>query len=378
MTKTKKQPQQMDIKVETLALSNAIKSVKTLCSSKIHDVLNYVLLVAREDVLEVHATDLKVSAIINVIARVNKPGCVLVQHKRLLSTLQKVKDEDYIQIVDNEVVAGTLSVQQKQESIDRYPTLPIYDQVKSGFSCDLRLFCESLIKAKTCTTTEKTRYDLSVIRLENVGDSVFLIATDGKRLARVELPCSHKSFSPSSVPKEFYERVLEYYKVHKERESVTISINSRYNEICMVSERVRIQSKLSGGTFPPYEKILPKSFVGQLKFDCQKEFLKKLDRVSKFCDPKDEKVEIIIDEGRLKFVVFDEDANKSVDQVPLNCSFVSRILMQPRFLLDHLKLSSGELVLKVVENDSDNYANRGLMLCSEDYETFSLGMRFEK
>jgi DNA polymerase-3 subunit beta len=177
------------------------------------------------------------------------------------------------------------------------------------------------------------------------------VATDGHRLARMELPLPEGA---SGMPGVIVPRkaVMELRKLLDEvSEDITISLSE--TKIRFVLGDTVLTSKLIDGTFPDYGRVIPLGNDKLLEVE-KKEFEQAVDRVSTVSSERGRAVKLSLADGKLMLSVTNPDSGSAAEEVeveygsePLDIGFNSR------YLLDIAAQIEGEsAVLKLADPGS--------------------------
>ncbi|HVL72090.1 MAG TPA: DNA polymerase III subunit beta [Beijerinckiaceae bacterium] len=197
-------------------------------------------------------------------------------------------------------------------------------------------------KTQFAISTEETRYYLNGIFFHTVeGDSGTMlraVATDGHRLARVEIPAPKgaEGMPGVIVPRK---AVAEIQKLVEEGgDEVGIELSS--SKIRLTFAGVVLTSKLIDGTFPDYQRVIPTGNDKRLTVERQ-DFAKAVDRVSTISSERGRAVKLAIAEGRLVLSVNNPDSGSATEELevdydaaPLDIGFNARYLLDITAQLD--------------------------------------------
>ena len=210
-------------------------------------------------------------------------------------------------------------------------------------------------KTQFAISTEETRYYLNGIYLHGAGSGksqvLRAVATDGHRLAQVELPLpSGASGMPGIiVPRK---TVGEVQRLIEDTEG-EVGIELSQGKIRFTIGDVVLTSKLIDGTFPDYARVIPAGNDKELVVD-KKEFEQAVDRVSTVSSERGRAVKLSLSNGRLVLSVTNPDSGSATEELeveyaadPLDIGFNSR------YLLDIAAQIEGEAaVLKLADPGS--------------------------
>ncbi len=206
-------------------------------------------------------------------------------------------------------------------------------------AADLKKLIE---KTQFAISNEETRYYLNGIYMhtsEIDGHSMLrAVATDGHRLARVEIPAPAGAVGMPGVivPRKAVNEVL---KLIEDAESeVTIDLSS--NKIRFNFGQVVLTSKLIDGTFPDYARVIPAGNDKRLVVE-RSDFQRAVDRVSTISSERGRAVKMALTDGKLVLSVTNPDAGNAVeelevdyDSTPLDIGFNARYLLDIANQLD--------------------------------------------
>jgi DNA polymerase-3 subunit beta len=199
-------------------------------------------------------------------------------------------------------------------------------------------------RTRFAISTEETRYYLNGIYLHAVhqdGGSVLrAVATDGHRLARVELalPDGAAEMPGVIVPRK---TVGELRKLIEETEG-DVEIALSETKIRFRAGDVVLISKLIDGTFPDYERVIPLGNDKILEVD-RKSFTAAVDRVSTISTEKSRSVKLGLKSGNLTLSANSPDAGSATEELEVSYSADDmEIGFNSRYLLDIAQQIEGE------------------------------------
>lgn len=230
-------------------------------------ILANVLLRAEEDSLALCTTDMDLEIIESVAANVATAGATTVPAHTLYDIVRKLPDDADIEI---SLAGGDATLQVKSGRstfrlgclpIDDFPKLSTDDDLPNTFTLPAAELRTLIDRTRFAISTEETRYYLNGIYLhaaDNDGvDVLRAVATDGHRLARFEMPLPQGA---AGIPGVIIPRkaVNEIRKLIDEAgDSITISLSE--NKLRFGFDHILMTTKLIDGTFPDYERVIPKN-----------------------------------------------------------------------------------------------------------------------
>jgi DNA polymerase-3 subunit beta len=187
-------------------------------------------------------------------------------------------------------------------------------------------------KTQFAISTEETRYYLNGIYLHLVDDKTLrAVATDGHRLAQVDLPAPKGAAGMPGVivPRK---TVAEMQRLLEDAgEEVEIELSPA--KIRFSLGNVVLTSKLIDGTFPDYGRVIPLGNDKILVVD-KGEFSSAVDRVSTVSSERGRAVKLSLGNGKLTLSVTNPDSGSATEEIeveygaePIDIGFNSRYLL---------------------------------------------------
>jgi DNA polymerase-3 subunit beta len=199
-------------------------------------------------------------------------------------------------------------------------------------AADLKRLIE---KTQFAISTEETRYYLNGIYLHvaSAGSNAMLraVATDGHRLAQVELPApaGAEGMPGIIVPRKTVNEVQRLI----EDASGEVAVELSASKIRFTLGNVVLTSKLIDGTFPDYNRVIPLGNDKLLEVE-KKEFEQAVDRVSTIASERGRAVKLSLTAGRLVLSVTNPDSGSATEELevayeadPIDIGFNSRYLL---------------------------------------------------
>lgn len=304
-------------------------------------ILSNVLLSADNDQLRLTATDLEREVVETVPAKISQAGGTTVSAHMLHDIIRKLPDGADVELSrgDDEgrmtLSSGHSRFALQVLPVEDYPSLDAGDLgfKFSASSVDLKRLIE---KTRFAISTEETRYYLNGIYLHaSTTDDVEMlraVATDGHRLAQVEfeLPKGAEGIPGVIVPRK---TVFELHRLIEDSESA-VDIELSDSKIRFTTGDLILTSKLIDGTFPDYDRVIPKE--NDKVMDVRKvEFSQAVDRVSTLSSDKGRAVKLNIEEGKLTLSVNNPDSGSATEELAVSYdSDALEIGFNARYLLD--------------------------------------------
>ena len=330
----------MQLVIEKSALLKALSHVTSIVERRnTIPILSNVLLVAANDHLCLTATDLEREVIEKVPAKISSNGGTTVQAHVLHDIVRKLPDGADVEIsrADDDrvmVVAGKGAFNLQALPSDDFPELST-DDLSHSFqlkSADLKQLIE---KTRFAISTEETRYYLNGIYLHQAetdgAQMLRTVATDGHRLAQVEVPLPEGA---TGLPGVIVPRktVGEVHRMMGEYDGdVTIEMSEA--KIRFSIDELVMTSKLIDGTFPDYGRVIPNGNDKTLAIS-RESFAKAVDRVSTLSSDRGRAVKLNLSDKSLVLTVNNPDSGTATEELtvdyseePLEIGFNARYLL---------------------------------------------------
>ena len=334
----------MNILIERAALLRSLGHVQSVVERRnTIPILSNVLLRASAGELSLAATDMDLEIVETVPATVGRPGGPTPPAHTLYDIVRKLPDGSQVELdIGGD---GTILTLRAGRSQFKLSCLPVEDfpQLSGGdlqhrfdlAAGDLRSLID---RTRFAISTEETRYYLNGIYLHAAkpkggGEAPVLraVATDGHRLARVEMPLPEGA---AGIPGVIVPRktVTEIRKLIDEAaDRIELSLSD--NKIRFAFDSVGVTSKLIDGTFPDYERVIPVGNDKVMEVDA-KLFAAAVDRVATISTEKSRAVKLSLGRGTLTLSATSPEAGSATEELevdyqegPLEIGFNSRYLL---------------------------------------------------
>ena len=257
----------MKFSVDRAVLLKALAHVQSVVERRnTIPILANVLLEARESGLKLTATDMEIAVVEEVPGvtvarggRTTAPAATLYEIVRKLPETAKVELDHPGGDAQLTLRAGRFDTKLSVLPVEDFPSMT-EGKLPHKFSLPAGALRELVDRTRFAISTEETRYYLNGIYLhatESGGAKVLrAVATDGHRLARVEEPLPEGA---SAMPGVILPRktVNELRKLAEEvQDEVQVALSD--TKIRFSLGPVQLTSKLIDGTFPEYERVIPR------------------------------------------------------------------------------------------------------------------------
>jgi DNA polymerase-3 subunit beta len=339
------------IKIDRSSLLKALSHVQSVVERRgTIPILANVKLSAAEGQLELSATDMDIAVEDRVNATIETQGAVTVPAHTFYDIVRKLPDGSEVEL-RKDADSGKLTLRCGSSRFS-LATLPVEDfpaMAEGDLSHHFTLSavdCVALLeKTRFAVSTEETRYYLNGVYLHSTeinGIKVMrAVATDGHRLARIEIPMPEGAAGMPGIiiPRK---TLGELRKLVEDAATIEISLSA--TKIRFRAGDATLMSKLIDGTFPDYERVIPQGNDRILEVDT-KALTTAVDRVSVISSEKSRGIKVALQHGRLTLSASSAEqgtANEELDVTyaaePMETGFNSR------YLLDMMAQIEGDVV----------------------------------
>jgi DNA polymerase-3 subunit beta len=338
-------------------------------------ILANVLIEAKGDEVRMLATDLEVALRSHCKASVGKSGTLTLPAKKLYEIIKALPETDVrISEDKNGVKVAADHFDSRMQTLPRedFPSLPDAGG-KTRASLPRAALKEMVAKTQFAITGEDTRYFLNGAKFVLKPDSLTLVATDGHRLALVEVKHNVGVTEETGVilPKK---TLLELGKLLVEGEG-DVQFESGENHLFFdVGGRMLI-SRMIDGQFPAYERVIPKGNDKHIEFERDR-LTNAVKRVALLSNERSRAVKLEITKGKVEvtsssseFGEAHEELSVEYDGGPLTISF------NAQYVLDFLNVVETESVVLSLKDEVSQAVMKPVGAEGYDYTYVIMPMR---
>jgi len=310
-------------------------------------ILSNIFLEAQGQSLLIKATDLDLEVTELLAADSVQRGATTLPAHILYDIVRKLPDGCQVSL-ENLDDAGQLQLRSGRSrfQLQALPASEFPDLSAGDFSQSFSLTAGDLKKliekTQFAISNEETRYYLNGIYIHTTGSDgqtvLRAVATDGHRLARVEIPAPKGSEGMPGiiVPRK---AVVEVQKLVEDlTQEVKLEVSP--TKIRFTFGDVILTSKLIDGTFPDYLRVIPAGNDKRLIVERQL-FSDAVDRVSTISSERGRAVKLAISDGKLILSVTNPDSGSAIEEIevdydstPIDIGFNARYLLDITGQLD--------------------------------------------
>ena len=307
------------------------------------------------------ANDLDVSLTNTLECETDGGGAVAIPGKKFFEIVRSLPEDDVVIDAKGEKISIKCRKSRFKmvgKNAEEFPKLP-EQKPTATFDIKTETLDDMVTKTSYAVSNDLTRPSLCGVLWELKKEALNMIATDGHRLAKVELPKAAPGVSENNYivsPK-----ALNLLKsLSDETDEVRVSMAD--NHITFDLGDSVIYSRLLEGPFPDYNQVIPKKNEKQLTVS-REELTAACKRVSILSSVITHQIKLVVEDDRLTLSVNTPDVGEAVEEV--TCSYDSdkmEIGYNARYLLDILRtINSDDVVFMLDRND-----NAGVVLPAEN------------
>lgn len=305
-------------------------------------VLSHLLLTAREDRLNLAATDLDVSLTSWSEADVKREGGIAVQAKKLVEIIRSLTSDD-VQLVQEEQRVLTIRAGKSRFKIhglspDDFPTLPSVED-SGAVEIPFADFRRMVAKILFAVSAEESRFQLNGALLKLKNGSLEMVATDGHRLALVEGGLEGSGDEDSVlVPRK---ALQELQRLEGEG---SLSYRRGEHHLSFRLGKRELICRILEGTFPDYERVIAKDNDKKILFN-RKQLGEAVARVALLTGDRARAVRLQFGADQMVVSAANPDLGEAVEEVP--CDYDGpefRVGINPDYLSQWLSAVETEKV----------------------------------
>jgi DNA polymerase-3 subunit beta len=346
----------MNLTITKEQIINGIQAVQNVVSTRTTlPILSNVLIHAKDDRIELTATDLDVTVSCSVEAKVKKPGTTTLPVKKLFSIVRELNGLEIDLEVDEKnfcsIRSGASFFKVNGLAADEFPPASKFKEEKKVVLPQEKLRA-MLKKTSFAVSTDESRYVLNGIFLSLKDHKITMVATDGRRLALVdeEADVPEKSHGEFIVP---IKAVNELSRLLQEKGEVEIRYSENQVAFNLKDEKgfsILIVSKLIEGNYPNYRQVIPGEMKERIPL-VREEFLHALRRAEIMTSEKSNSVKLAFGKNSLTITANSPDVGEAKESIAINYKGKEMaIAFNPKYVIDPLNaLANEEVFIELID-----------------------------
>lgn len=307
-------------------------------------ILGNVYIRLQDGALTLIGTDLETEITARIDAVDGEPGECTVGARKLYDICRSVPEDTDIEVStkDEKTYVRSRKSRFTLQSLpaSEFPRLEAEDW-DTEFEIEQEQLKTLLEKTAFAMAQQDVRYYLNGCLLECSDDVIRVVATDGHRLAKSEMPLKTKAkeTSQSILPRK---AVIELTRFLQEDQQARVQINPNHARVN--GSGWVFTTKLIDGRFPDYQKVIPESLATHLVVD-RSTIQDVLSRIAILTNEKFRGVRINLKPGVMTVSANNPEQEEAVDELPVDYEGAEvEIGFNVGYLIDALKAIDNEQV----------------------------------
>jgi DNA polymerase III subunit beta len=242
----------------------------------------------------------------------------------------------------------------------QYPKVPSMEPGEADMVVGLQQLQGGISQSLFATAKESSRYAINGVLWEVKGKKLLLVATDGRRLARVKLDLDKATKSQAEHKIIVPARTMGLLEKIPAQENDVVGIKLVDNQVLIRCPKVVISSNLVEGNFPKYEDIIPTDYDKKLTLPTEPT-LSAVRRAALLTSEESKGIKVSVGKAGVVFSGSSPEAGAaevsmpaSYDSEPIDVGF------NPQFLVDVLRvMRTPEFELELGQSDRPGLLKSG-------------------
>ena len=338
-------------------------------------ILANVLFEAKGDEVRMLATDLEVALRSRCQASVAKGGSLTLPAKKLYEIIKALPETDVRIAADKngvKVAADRFDSHMQTLPREDFPTLPDASG-KARATLPRGPLKEMVAKTHFAITGEDTRYFLNGAKFVLTPNSLTLVATDGHRLALVEVKHDVGITQDIGVilPKK---TLLELGKLLVDGEGDVLFESGENHLFFEVGGRMLI-SRMIDGQFPAYERVIPKGNDKQIEFERER-LTNAVKRVALLSNERSRAVKFEINAGKVEVTSSSSEFGEAREELQVDYAGPAlTISFNAQYVLDFLNVVETDVVALSLKDEVSQAVMKPIGAQGYDYTYVIMPMR---
>jgi DNA polymerase III subunit beta len=361
----------MKIKLNKEELLRGIQVVGNIVSSKATlPILSNLMMEAKGDILKLNTTDLDIGISCELPVHTFEEGAITIPAKKFSDIIRELPAGDVVIYArkNNQVEIEGLNCRFKLNGLpkEEFPKFPEFKEKDAVLikQADLK---EMIQLTSFAVSYEESRYVLNGILLEVGGDRARMVATDGRRLAKMEKKLIQAAPKDLSIILPI-KAIAEINRNLKDAGDCVIT--SGVNQVLFNIDGILIATRIIEGEFPNYKQVIPKEIPTKVKIKTL-DLLAAIRRANLLSTPDFQAVKFELFKDKLVISKTTPDVGEHREEISIEYGHQELMVgFNPQFFIDVLKHISQEgIELEFLGSDKPCVLRQG------DYLYLALPMR---
>jgi DNA polymerase-3 subunit beta len=302
-------------------------------------ILNGILIEADANALRLSVFDYEVSAQVEIVAKVENPGRVLVSGRLLSEITNKLPNAPIdVNLEGNkvQVSCGASTFALLTMPVEEYPNLPEIPETTITVSGED--FSKAIHQIVPAVAKNDHVMTLNGILFEVMSKSISLLGTDRHRMAVKEVAWTGKDDLVGYVSVVPNRTLSEVAKTFGHTSDLTIAINKDENRslVAFKAGNRTVTSLLIKGRYPDVKEHLPSEEIPAYAVVNTQDLIDSVRRVSLVLE-SDAPVKCQFEEGKLVLEAFDNEVAQASESLPIELTGAGKVIsLRPRYVIDGL------------------------------------------
>src|SRR5262245_34060498 len=295
-------------------------------------ILSNILLEASKDGIRLSGTDLDISVGTTVSASVDQEGAITLPARKLVEIVRELPNAAIRLTASGEQRVGIECGRSRFRLLglprEEFPAFPTV-KFEGGWRTSSKDLQKLIAHVSFAASTEESRPILNGVLWELRPDRMRMVATNGHRLAKMDVPATGGSTADLIVPPKALEQIRRLYAGDAE-----IELAKSDNHIGFRAGGTLVFSRLIEGPYPNYEQVIPRENDKQATID-KMAMAAALRRMSVVASDQTHRIRLAFSGGNLKFSVQTPDLGEAQDELsvtyegePLEIGFNATYLLE--------------------------------------------------
>lgn len=328
----------MKITIKREELLRGIQTVQNVISSRSTlPILSNILLKCENNSLRINATDLDIGISCEIPVDIVETGAITIPAKRFSDIVRELPSGDVLIHAKktNQIDIEGDQCRFKLQGLpaDEFPKFPEFHD-KEVIQMEQSILKDMFRLTSFSVSHEESRYVLNGVLVEIEGENVRMVATDGRRMAKITKPLlkEFKQKIKAIIP---IKAVQEIGRNLKDEGQVSIVIGT--NQVLVDIGGVLIATRIIDGEFPNYNQVIPKPVKTKARVNTQ-EFFSAIKRANLLATPDFQAVKFEIFKDKIVVSKTTPDVGESREEIFAEYTGEEVIVgFNPAFLIDFLK-----------------------------------------
>lgn len=362
----------MKIKITKDDLLSGIQIVQNIVAPKATlPILSNMLLETKKDTLRLYTTDLDIGISCDINVNIIEDGSITIPAKRFAEVIRELpagditihaRKNNQIEIEGKNCRIKLLGL--PKEEFPKFPEFKDKEVIRVK-QADLK---EMFRLTAFAVSHEESRYVLNGVLMEVRDNIIRIVATDGRRLAKIERPLCQPVSKEYSVILPI-KAVVEISKNLKDTGEMLFVGGS--NQVLFDINGTLIATRIIEGDFPNYEQVIPKMNGPKMVLNTM-EFLSTIRRANLLSTPDFQAIKFEIFKDKIIVSKITPDVGESREELPITFSGAEMVIgFNPAYMIDLLKNTTDPTIeLEFLGSD------KPCVVRKENYLYLALPMRF--